>query len=70
MKEKIWHFLKEGDRIPFGESHLSVLETPGTSYFNLLSKRSCGSNTRAGHTQTCLSYVTNDKKMVFTGDGA
>jgi sulfur dioxygenase len=42
-------YVKDGDRIRFGESTLEVRETPG-------------------HTSGCVTYVTADRTMAFTGD--
>lgn len=41
--------LCEGDTIPFGSEHLTVLSTPG-------------------HTDGCMTFVSGDESMAFTGD--
>ena len=41
--------VEHGDKIEFGERHITVRATPG-------------------HTEGCVSFVTDDETMVFTGD--
>jgi len=49
IRHNLAHSIKEGDTIPFGDSFLQVVETPG-------------------HTRTCITYITPDNQMAFTGD--